>query len=263
MGADAFGLGGRGGGLATGGRRPAGRGIRSSPDPGRAGGCRAGMDRGTARAVPQWSWPARARGFRSGRAARAAADRARVVRSGGRRPWIWRSCAPRRERWPLRPIRRCFRTPPGGVSGADAASRPSPGARPRAPRPDGPGFGPWAAGEGRHDADTREEHDREDICGRRGYLRGSGMRPGTGRGRRSGHARSGVPTATTRIWPATVDGTRLTYVTREGDLSMPGVHRLQASFSLGAGPGAGPRRNFWCIGHLTSVASLKKYASIF
>ncbi len=47
------------------------------------------------------------------------------------------------------------------------------------------------------------------------------------------------PDGTTRIWPATVDGTRLAYVTREGDLSMPGVHRLQASFSLGDWTGRG------------------------
>ncbi|QLA17692.1 hypothetical protein [Desulfolutivibrio sulfoxidireducens] len=47
------------------------------------------------------------------------------------------------------------------------------------------------------------------------------------------------PDGTARIWPATVDGTRLVYVTREGDLSMPGIHRLQASFSLGDWTGRG------------------------
>jgi len=41
------------------------------------------------------------------------------------------------------------------------------------------------------------------------------------------------PDGTSRTWPAEAEGTRLRYVTRQGDLSMPGVHCLQAAYSQG------------------------------
>jgi hypothetical protein len=47
------------------------------------------------------------------------------------------------------------------------------------------------------------------------------------------------PDGTSRTWSAEAEGTRLRYVTRQGDLSMAGIHRLQAAYSLGEWNGRG------------------------
>jgi hypothetical protein len=47
------------------------------------------------------------------------------------------------------------------------------------------------------------------------------------------------PDGTARTWAAEAEGTRLRYVTRQGDLSIPGVHRLQAAFAQGVFHGRG------------------------
>ena len=39
------------------------------------------------------------------------------------------------------------------------------------------------------------------------------------------------PDGTARTWAAEAEGTRIRYVTRQGDLSMPGMHRLQAAYA--------------------------------
>jgi len=47
------------------------------------------------------------------------------------------------------------------------------------------------------------------------------------------------PDGTARTWPAETEGTRLRYVTRQGDLTMPGMHCLQAAYSQGGFSGRG------------------------
>lgn len=47
------------------------------------------------------------------------------------------------------------------------------------------------------------------------------------------------PDGTTRTWTAQAEGSRLRYVTRQGDFSIPGRHRLQAAFAHGIFSGRG------------------------